>query len=237
MSTIMKKTWTTLQGYRERRRESFQSTAIQPWEPSSVIPGPGYFEATRERPARPLNIESDFLTPLLQSLVVVFFCFLSSLYVIWYFSRMVWHLSCFVSILAGGLFFLFSVVLNRKLLWIAETITQEDLDNSGEIGKPRELDPLEVVLRDEQGRFKRQYNLETGIDDRRIIQFAQSVLNGKSLAEGNWIGSQGIFSKSEYNQLISELERAGLVTWKGAKNQGRELTQVGIEAFRRLIDG
>lgn len=238
----MRRTWNAWAGYREVKRQELHSssnTGLTLWEAPSPQRDSGYFEAVRERPARPMNVESDFITPLFQSLGIGVFVSLVGLYLAWY-NGVAWHLACFGGVAAAGLFFLVALLVNRKLLWIAERIIREDLDGDGATGPPPPQlsppPPLEVLHRDESGSLKTMYRLQLpdGMTDEKLREFAKGALV-KGLSHGIWTGRVGLFSsRSEFEGLMAELERSGIVIWVDPANHnaGRQLTQAGKSALR-----
>lgn len=232
-----RRAWQSYAGYRQRHYQVFESSlSPAPWQPEPPPHKGGYFEATRERPARPMNVESDFVTPLLQSVGVFVFVTLGGLYLAWQLD-VVWHLACFAGVAASGLFYLVALAVNRKLLWIAETVINEDVDGDGHIGRPppASLAPLEVLHKDEGGHLRQLHrlNLPESISEAKLVEFAKGVTL-KGLAQGQWTGKAGLFSRSEFDALMAELERANIVTWVDPQNrsQGRKLTHPGQAALR-----
>jgi len=233
--------YTNYSGYNQRHTEDFESTtsALAPLSlPSADMPG-GYFEAERRRPARAMNIESDFITPFFQSLAIALFVSIGGFYLAVAWDTFVWHLSCFAGIIAGAGWFAGAIWFGRDLLWIVERITNEDIDGDGSIGRPdppqRNLDPVEVIHTDGQGRIKTMYRLDLpNITDQQLVEFAKGV-PVKGLAESAWIGGGNPFSSAQYGQLMTELDRAGVVVWKNpnATNQGRQLTRHGADTLEQ----
>jgi len=239
-----RRAWNAWAGYREVKRQEMESSsnaALAPREPEAAgHQDGGYFEAARERPARPMNVESDFITPLLQSLGVGAFVSLAGLYLAWY-NNAAWHLACFGGVAAAGLFFVAALLANRKLLWIAERVIREDIDSGdGVAGQPPQQlpappPPLEVIHRDESGSLRTMYRLRLpdDITDKKLREFAKGALL-KGLSHGVWTGKAGLFSRSEFDALMAELERAGIVSWvdPANRNLGRQLTRAGKSALR-----
>lgn len=226
-------------GWRRRRREELDSSvsALAPYEPT--LPPGGYFSAERRRPARPANIESDFIVPLLQALAAATLTTIAALYLSIFFDLFVWHLACFIGLVVGGLWFAFALFLGRELLWIVERVTNQDFDGDGYIGQPdpepRTFEPLEVIHRSETGSIKAMFRLDVDVDDSRLEQFFMALGHGESLAEAIWIGDGNLFSKGEYGRLLNELQRAGLIEWKNpnAHSQGRQLTDHGKDSIEQ----
>ncbi len=235
-------------GYKRRRWAEFQSSAdnaLEPWapKPPPQLPGSpgGYFEAHRERPARAMNVESDVITPLFQAMALAAFvtgAFYLAGYV--FIARITWLAACFSGLVSGGVFFFLVVLANRRLLWIAESVINDDVDNDGRVGQPPPAPPsprppLEVLHRDERGNLRAMHRLDlpNTITDERLAEFAQGA-PVKGLAQGVWTGRAGLFSRSEFDALMAELERAGIVAWVDPANrsQGRKLTRAGQSALR-----
>lgn len=70
-----------------------------------------------------------------------------------------------------------------------------------------------------------------------FIEWAHAVLEGGSISQNAWIGTDGAFTKPEYEALLGFLMRAGIVTWINAKAhaQGRQFTIGGKHALERLL--
>lgn len=238
---------TAYRGYRRRHRQTFENNAVVPWEDNSpplsapVGGNNAYFEARRERPARAMNIESDFISPLLQAMGLIGFVTLSMLYLAWQ-MEFAWHLACFTGLVAGGLFYLIIVLSNRRLLWVAESIIKEDLDGDGQVGQPQPPPSapvsLEIVHKDENNAFQRMFRFELpkGISEAKFQEYAYDVaVTGKSLTQNLWTGRGKLFSKPKYVDLIDVMVRTGLVAWHNpeATSQGCSLTDEGRRTLRR----
>ena len=121
----------------------------------------------------------------------------------------------------------------RSLLRRAETWINRDLDGDDQIGEPTgETVRLETI--NDNGAAGHYANLPISRD--RLETFARAVAGGRGLAVSTWTGSAGMFSRSEFDQLMSYLERAGIVRWTNAQahGQGRELTRPGRVAMEQL---
>jgi hypothetical protein len=82
--------------------------------------------------------------------------------------------------------------------------------------------------------YRRQSILHIeGVDDGRLLAWAEAVAGGASLSVNQWTGAHRAFSRSEYESLLSELARAGLAV-KGQGSQGWQLTAAGRAVIRRL---
>ena len=76
------------------------------------------------------------------------------------------------------------------------------------------------------------------IEGEAFKSWARAVLGGRGLSVGVWTGSNGLFSRQEYDALTDYLIRAGLMRWinPAAHAQGRELTPAGAATLRRFVD-
>lgn len=230
--------------YRQTRIASYQSTSLTPWQPQ---PPPGssepgrYLEAERRSPYRPQNAESDFLVPALQALATGVFVTIGAGWVAWKYPGFTADMALGCGVLAAGGFWVLTVLANRKLLWMVETITNGDLDNDGVIGEPPPPRPvaLEVTHRNEAGTFGQmfRFDLPSGVTEDDFKEFARGVTTGRGLAESGWIGSGKPFSRQSYNALLAALEQAGIVRWKDDGNHaaGRELTPSGARSLRSWL--
>ena len=239
--------WSTYGSYRQNRITTYSNMAMTPWQPQA--PGgsgsePGrYLEAERRSPYRPQNAESDFLVPALQALATGAFVTIGAGWVAWMYRGITWEMAVGAGLVSMGGFWVITVLANRKLLWMIETITNGDLDHDGAVGAPaapaRPV-ALEVVHRNEAGIFSQMFRFELpeGISEADFGEFARGVVSGRGLAESAWTGAGKPFSKSRYGDLLATLEQAGLVRWKNvnAPAQGRELTPAGGRALRSWLE-
>lgn len=242
-------------GYHRRHFTQFENSvddALEPWQPKPPpqVPGNpgGYFEASRERPARPMNVESDVVTPLVQALALGGFVF-GAFFVgglAFKAPELTMHAACFSGLVSGGAFYFVIVLANRRLLWVAERLINDDLNGDGHVGRPPAPDgspppplELEVVHRNEHGLFSQMFRspLPAGVSEDAFYQFARAVGQGRGLAETGWTGRGKPFSRTSYSDLLDALTQAGLVRWinPSARAQGRELTEPGRRALRRYV--
>lgn len=236
--------------WRSRRITRLDSSAVGPWQPPGMRPGPdetapagGYVQASRVTPVRPQNLESDFLTPLMQAIGTGFFTGLVSGLIAWQSPTFtyVFALGCGVS--AAGLHWALAIIWNRGNLQVIESVVRQDLDGDGHIGPPPP--PPAVALSvvhtsSDDPSFRRIFNfdLPAGITENNFRDFAGGVTEARrGLAEATWCGSGKPFSKPKYNDLMDTLSRAGIVRWRNeqAPAQGRELTPAGGRALRAWL--
>jgi hypothetical protein len=77
------------------------------------------------------------------------------------------------------------------------------------------------------------------VDPKRLHIFAKGVLGGKGISLSEWTGKRGIFSRSEFSVLRSEMIERKLLRWKNenAHAQGVELTRGGESFLRHIASG
>lgn len=96
---------------------------------------------------------------------------------------------------------------HRRMLWEFERATVAPSAQAA----PAEL-RVAISHYDQNGRFVRMEYLDIpGISEEQLKQFARRVTDGAPLAVTAWTGRGGLFSRSQYDTLMSELMRAGLV--------------------------
>ena len=233
------------QEYQQQQRlkllDDTTKTDLVPWEPDGgATRRPGVFIAECRRPARPANIESDFMVPVLQSVAVGSLVTTGGLYLSLFYGWLTWHLSCFIGLAAAGICFMAVLFWNRPLLWIVETVTHTDLDGDGHIGQPQPETATELIVnvKAEGGGVRQQYLSTLGVPPEKLQKFAGMVLSGRGLGVNAWTGRTGMFTRSEFDGLMGELERSGLVERANdAPNAARQLTETGKSAFEQLSWG
>ncbi len=75
--------------------------------------------------------------------------------------------------------------------------------------------------------------IKANITTEQIKQFARAVTSGESLTVHNWVGAGSLFTRGQYDSLMSELERMGYVL-PGAGNKPRRPTAKGRALLRAL---
>ena len=128
------------------------------------------------------------------------------------------------------------LVDHRRLLWTTERVIGADLDRDGRLGPPQVV-RLEVMTMDEAGRTRQVQILEIpGISQEQLREFARAVTQeGRGLAVNYWTGTGKLFTRSQYETVMAELIRAGLV--REAGRFGRELSAAGRGVLRRVAGG
>jgi hypothetical protein len=204
------------------------------------IPLEQWQEASYESPVtQGNNIEGQVLVPMAQSAVTATAVGLLSV------GALVAVGLDWQQVLTGGLA-VFGVVFTgqwlylmtdtRRMLWQVERLINRDLDGDGETGKPGKTLNINVSSTENKNMHMDRLHLE-GINPDDFVTFAQAVLNGQSMAVNRWTGSAWVWSRSQYDMIMSELERATLVRFvNGQQSQGRELTSKGKITFQWIIN-
>ena len=131
---------------------------------------------------------------------------------------------------------------SRRLLWAIENLTGSDIDGDGVTGEPEpEPEParLRLDVKHDGGERAGSWDFLTlPATEADFLTWARAALAGQSIAQSGWTGKAGLFSRSDYDSMLGELERAGLVRWVDPQNkpQGREVSPAGRAALRRLVE-
>lgn len=199
----------------------------------SVVPE--WSEASYSEPARAASLASDVGVPALQALI----------------SGMVAALLVAVGVMAWGwswaavgasgvgvlaITWALLLVDHRRLLWAVENLTSGDLDGDGVVGNP---EPARLVLEVKQETSERRGLdfLHLDVDQAIFLTWARAALAGQSLAVAAWVGRGRPFTRGQYEGMLAELERSGIVRLSDARNpqNGRELTGAGRAALRACV--
>lgn len=190
---------------------------------------PQYDDVYHAEPARPASIAADVGVPALQALI-------SALIVaglVYAGARAGFWPSetCFFAgLLALAVIWALLLLDHRRLLWAIETLSNRDLNHDRCIGEPERL-LLEVKHTggERAGGFD---FLHLGIAPGTFETWSRAALAGQTLAVNRWVGRGAPFTRQQYEQLMSELERAGIVR---LAQSGRELTSAGRAALRACV--
>ncbi len=251
-----RRAWSAYTGWKQSRMVTYQNNALtpfrpgqdEPWQPAHThTPDAGppgrYLEAERKTPYRPQNAESDFVVPLLQALGTGLFVTGGAGWAAWRYSGFTWEMASGLGIIAAGGFWLLTVLANRKLLWVVESVVNSDLDDDSPAVQPAAPSrpiALEITHLSATNSFQRmfRFDLPAGVTEADFTEFARGVVNEyRGLTEASWTGAGKLFSKPKYTALLEVLEQGGLVRWKNptAPAQGRELTPAGGRALRMYL--
>lgn len=193
------------------------------------------WDVYHSEPARAASVASDVAVPALQSLIsgVVAGAVTLALCVAFGWQM---RIAGAVALAVLALAWVWLLVDHRRLLWAVENLTHADVNRDGAIGQP---EPARLVLEVKHSGGERSGFdfLHLGIDQADFLTWARAVLGGQSLAVGQWVGRGRLFTRGQYDALMSELERAGIVRAADARNpqSGRELSPAGRAALRACV--
>lgn len=120
-----------------------------------------------------------------------------------------------------------------------EVLLNVDLDQDGSIGDlppvPPPLPPLRVEVIEDGGRAASFIDLPY---PDKLPALARSVLAGREFSQVAYVGTGKLFTRSEYDELVTALIKAGLCRWRNDEhhNAGILLSGSGRAVFRRLAD-
>jgi hypothetical protein len=193
-------------------------------------------EATRRIPlssARP-SFESSFKTPFYISLATGFFVAIGGLLL-----SIEFRYAAGASLVAAFITWAWQVKGDRSLLSYVEVLTNQDLNQDGNIGEPTQEPQknLRVTVTEKQKGAKSWTGyFDSPIEPSVLGQFARAILAGRPAGERNWTGQGQPFSLNEYIDFRDELIERGLFCWKNKKahQQGFKLTARGRAVFKEL---
>jgi len=112
-----------------------------------------------------------------------------------------------------------------------------DLNLDGQIG-PAPAPAAEHIRIDlvQDGDYPSGQFIDLPAPAEKIRALASGLATGREFSQTVWIGSGGIFSRSEFDRLRDELIRRGLAVWKNPDHhaQGAVLTSAGKAVMRKL---
>lgn len=208
-------------------------------EVSTPVAPAAFSELRRETPVRPPTIEADVLVPAAQAGLSGLAATIGATL-----GAVVWSWPWYIPVAVGGgamcLTWAGLLLANRGLLRTVERVVHRDLDGDGQVGEPRsEPEPRPVteitVTVPKQGAAS-VYFLKTDVDHGVLRSFCKAAVGGATLAVGSWAGGGKPFTRQQYDGLMAELTRAGLVEDLGG-NKGRTLTRAGRHVLARIADG
>ena len=122
--------------------------------------------------------------------------------------------------------------------WLLEQASGVDLNGDHFIGEPQQPapQPVRVIVEQDNGHQVDYIDLPPTIDREKAALFARGLLGGRVFAQTAWTGATGLFSRGEYDQLVSVFISRGLAQWRnpGAHAQGLTLTAPGRAVLRHL---
>ena len=199
----------------------------------------GVVEFSREQPARAASMESDVWVPAAQAGLAGLAGSISLCVTV------AWSWPWYTPLLAAGCVMCgtwgYLLADHRRLLRSVERVVNRDLDRDGTIGEPApavdpEPGPTTIEVTVPRGQSNSVYFLETDVEPETLRGFCRAVTSGRAgLAVGAWVGAGRPFSRPQYDTLMNELTRAGLVENAGG-NQGRQLTRAGRHVLARIAE-
>lgn len=100
--------------------------------------------------------------------------------------------------------------------------------------QPTEPARVRLELSREDGRQMQLIDLPASLD--QLTTLARGLLTGATLAESQWTGGGGLFTRAQFSALRAELIRRGLAAWNspGTPARGAGLTRAGQAAMRHF---
>jgi hypothetical protein len=191
-----------------------------------------------ERPSREPTTAGDVVVPFLQA--VIGGVFAGSITAVIILAIPTLQASPWVPVGIGlavsGLTWAYLLTDHRQLLREIEEWTRADINGDGVVGAPETV-RLEVKVQRSEGGPQHLF-AEIPVNRQDFDAWAQTVTNGRSLAQSSWTGKRKPFSKSDYEELLALLAKARIVRWVNpqAHAQGRELTRMGQEALKAYLE-
>jgi len=218
----------------------WERRVFSPFGLADVAALPAGAQYERRRPVRDPTVESDVLTPGLQTLIsgVVGGMVSAAVAVTVGWARP-WAYGLAGS--AGVLALAWTALLadHRALLWEVERVTGADIDGDGVTGEPVRVDVepeprvtrVEVTERRPGGRMRMWFaNMPLGDDDLEAV--ARAVLVRKERFSRS--GLSDVLSQGDYADLYQAMLDARLLTTTGNRN---ELTAAGRAFLGQYLDG
>lgn len=131
--------------------------------------------------------------------------------------------------------------LSYRARWayVLESLLGVDLNRDGFIGaapqQPVQALPESVRVELIQDEGRRGDFIDLPYPE-KLPQLAAGLTAGRSFNQTAWVGSHGIFSRSEFDEVRDTMIERGLAAWKNpeAKAQGVTLTAAGRAVMKRL---
>jgi hypothetical protein len=171
------------------------------------------------------NLGSGCMLPLLQSIaggvITALLAFAVAYGAQW---RLPWLFALATGAGAAVLWYWSTVALWRRSAYPQPETTLPD--------QPRQTPVVRVEVLKDDGRGMEFIDLPANPD--QLINLARGVLQGQTLSESSWTGSNGIFTRSEFSALRGELLKRGLACWNNPQTPARgvSLTRGGLAAMR-----
>ncbi len=122
-----------------------------------------------------------------------------------------------------------------KIISLAEHVTNVDINQDGQIGTETNH-RVNVDLRTVDNSQDITTRASFDVDDDRMATFCEAVLSGRSMSLPEWTGAGNLFSRREYEAMISEMLERGIIRQRNPKSpaQGYVMTRAGQAAMKVL---
>lgn len=216
-------------------RRSFKSAnKFMGHVPSSGNDLPGDFELSGERiePVAQISLFGDYLWPVA---VAFTFAFLAGILAILALNEFGYSLTfrqaaiVFVALMLVA--FLIAVGRVFSLKWVKE-VMDEFLPEP----EPQPMIELTVNIKDPTGKVNRVLRPQFSVSPNQLMEFVIGVIHvNKGLAVKTWVDDERLFTRPEFDQFMTDCEKAKLIERKGsAVNSPRVLTETGRETFQEI---
>lgn len=218
-----------------------QSNVSTPWPLPQAVGG--YMEAWRKSPARTPGFISDVAVPAGQAGLIGLAIGTGAILLPIFHGGpqgFPWYTPLVAFTLSFGASVIMLVISHRNHLWTEEHITQGEKESAA----PPQESPaisLNVVHTNAKGQPQTTYRFELpyNFSEAKFYDFARGVtLESRGLAQSDWVaGINKLCSKPKYQELLTTLEKSGIVTWADPDNHsvGRRLTTSGRRALLSFV--
>lgn len=198
----------------------------------------------RVTPVRPPSLEADVLVPGAQCLIVGLGAFMVATVMggAWLPLEQAAVLGVAVGGIGAGAMAYDAIREARRSLYSVETLKDNlaATQNTGaEIVAETSTVELRVVRADMNEERPPIFIRQLPVDEERLREFAQAALRGVSMSQTEWVGSDKLFSRTEFDETLKLLMELGIIAWNSSRDnaQGRSLTRGGRHALQAWLDG
>lgn len=176
--------------------------------------------------------ETGIWVPLGQSvisgLLIALAVLISGLAVGW---SQVWILALVVWAVGSLVMWFYSIWDWRRLIHRLEDFTGKDIDKDFHVGEP---ESCHIEVSENGGRSVKFIDLPVSLD--RLAILAEGLLKGVSFSEANWVGSDNLFNRGEFNLIRKTFIDRGIFEWNspGTAARGVKMTRSGRAVMRYL---
>ncbi len=196
----------------------------------------GGYTAFRSTPLRQSTLESDFLVPIAQSLVWAIVSVLPAIPVAmwlryeWYFTFAVGTMSLLAS-------WYRSMKRSEASLCTVEEFTytpSEGLPSPDPGCLEKSHLKLDITDRSNPSQANIKFiDLPPSVSEKKFLEFCRGVVSGKSISRKLWTPERILFSRDQYDVLVSKLSECGIIG--GREGGGKTLTAGGRRAVARYV--